>query len=50
VDAPQLQRVVVDFRNGELVARVLYRSEDGPSPATPATLLFDGGGGCIAIG
>jgi hypothetical protein len=36
VDAHQLQRVVVDFRNGELVARVLYCSEDGPSPGTKA--------------
>jgi hypothetical protein len=25
----QLQRLVLDFRSGELVMRVLYRSEDG---------------------
>jgi|SRR5215208_2669569 len=30
-----LQRIVLDFRTGELVARVLYRSSlDGPNPGT----------------
>ena len=30
-----LQRIVLDFRTGELVARVLYRSGlDGPNPGT----------------
>ena len=32
----QLQRLVVDYRSGELVMRVLYRSEDGPNPGTKA--------------
>jgi hypothetical protein len=32
----QLQRLVLDFRAGELVLRCLYRSEDGPSPGTKA--------------
>jgi hypothetical protein len=32
----QLQRLVLDFRSGELVMRVLYCSEDGPSPGTKA--------------
>jgi hypothetical protein len=32
-----LQRLVLDFRTGELVARVLYRSSlDGPSAGTKA--------------
>ena len=31
-----LQRLVLDFRNGELVLRVLYRSQDGPNPGTKA--------------
>jgi hypothetical protein len=31
-----LQRLVLDYRSGELVMRVLYRSEDGPSPNTKA--------------
>ena len=37
VSTPQLQRLVLDFRSGELVARVLYRSsQDGPNPGTKA--------------
>jgi hypothetical protein len=32
----QLQRIVVDLRQGEIVVRVLYRSQDGPTPATKA--------------
>jgi len=32
----QLQRLVVDYRSGEFVKRVLYRSEDGPNRATKA--------------
>jgi hypothetical protein len=33
----QLQRLVLDFRTGELVTRVLYRSSlDGPGPNTKA--------------
>ena len=32
----QLQRLVLDYRSGELVVRCLYRSEDGPSPGTKA--------------
>jgi len=31
-----LQRLVLDYRSGELVMRVLYRSEDGPGPNTKA--------------
>jgi hypothetical protein len=32
-----LQRLVLDFRSGELIARVLYRSGlDGPNPSTKA--------------
>jgi len=31
-----LQRLVLDFRTGELVVRCLYRSEDGPNPGTKA--------------
>jgi hypothetical protein len=36
VSAPQLQRLLLDFRSGELIARVLYRRslEDGPNPGT----------------
>jgi hypothetical protein len=30
------QRLVVDFRTGELVVRCLYRSKDGPNPGTKA--------------
>jgi len=29
-----LQRLVLDYRTGELVVRCLYRSEDGPNPGT----------------
>jgi hypothetical protein len=29
-----LQRLVLDYRSGELVVRCLYRSEDGPNPGT----------------
>jgi hypothetical protein len=33
----QLQRLVLDFRSGELIARILYRSGlDGPNPSTKA--------------
>jgi hypothetical protein len=32
----QLQRLVVDYRSGELAVRVLYRSQDGPNPGTKA--------------
>ncbi len=32
----QLQRLVLDFRSGELVIRCLYRSQDGPGPNTKA--------------
>ena len=32
----QLQRLVIDLRSGELVIRVLYRSQDGPNPGTKA--------------
>jgi hypothetical protein len=32
-----LQRLVLEFRGGELIARVLYRSGlDGPNPSTKA--------------
>jgi hypothetical protein len=31
-----LQRLVLDYRTGELVVRCLYRSEDGPNPGTKA--------------
>jgi hypothetical protein len=30
----QLKRLVLDFRNGELVVRCLYRSKGGPNPGT----------------
>jgi hypothetical protein len=32
----QLQRLVLDYRSGELVVRCLYRSQDGPNPGTKA--------------
>jgi hypothetical protein len=32
----KLQRLIVDYRTGELVVRVLYRSQDGPNPGTKA--------------
>jgi hypothetical protein len=33
----RLQRLVLEFRDGELIARVLYRSGlDGPNPSTKA--------------
>jgi uncharacterized membrane protein len=28
-----LQRLVLDYRSGELVVRCLYRSQDGPGPS-----------------
>ena len=31
-----LQRIVLDFRSGELVVRCLYKTQDGPSPGTKA--------------
>ncbi len=31
-----LQRLVLDYRSGELVVRVLYRSQGGPGPNTKA--------------
>jgi hypothetical protein len=31
-----LERLVLDYRGGELAMRVLYRSEDGPGPNTKA--------------
>jgi hypothetical protein len=31
-----LQRLVLDYRTGELVLRVLYRRQDGPNPGTKA--------------
>jgi len=31
-----LQRLVLDYRTGELVVRVLYGSKDGPNPGTKA--------------
>ncbi len=31
-----LQRLVLDYRSGELVVRCLYRSQDGPNPGTKA--------------
>ena len=37
-----LQRMVLDYRGGELVIRYLYRSQDGPNPGTQArTTLFE---------
>ena len=44
----KLQRLVLDYRSGELVMRVLYHSEDGPGPSTKARELLaaeDGGEG-----
>src|SRR5215212_4729129 len=32
----QLQRLVLDYRTGELVVRCLYRTPDGPGPNTKA--------------
>ena len=32
----QLQRIVLDYRSGELVVRCLYRSQDGAGPSTKA--------------
>ena len=31
-----LHRLVLDYRAGELVLRVLYRRQDGPNPGTKA--------------
>jgi hypothetical protein len=31
-----LQRLVLDYRTGELVMRALYRTQDGPGPNTKA--------------
>ncbi len=31
-----LQRLVLDYRTGELVLRVLYLRQDGPNPGTKA--------------
>jgi hypothetical protein len=31
-----LQRLVLDYRSGELVLRVLYSTQDGPDPNTKA--------------
>ena len=31
-----LQRLVLDYRTGELVVRCLYRCQDGPNPGTKA--------------
>jgi hypothetical protein len=30
----ELQRLVLDYRTGELVMRCLYRTHDGPNPGT----------------
>ncbi len=32
----QLQRLVLDYRTGELVVRCLYRTQGGPGPNTKA--------------
>jgi hypothetical protein len=32
----ELQRLVLDYRSGELVVRCLYRSQGGPNPGTKA--------------
>ena len=32
----QLQRLVLDYRGGELIVRALYRTQDGPGPNTKA--------------
>jgi hypothetical protein len=29
-----LQRLVLDYRSGELVVRCLYKTRDGPNPGT----------------
>jgi hypothetical protein len=58
-----LQRLVLDYRNGELVVRALYRSQDGPNPGTKARArevsrlarsglqdalkALEGGAGCV---
>jgi hypothetical protein len=31
-----LQRLVIDYRSGEMVLRCLYRSQGGPNPGTKA--------------
>ncbi len=31
-----LQRLVLDYRDSEIVVRCLYRTQDGPSPGTKA--------------
>jgi len=31
-----LQRLVIDYRSGEMVLRCLYRSQNGPNPGTKA--------------
>jgi hypothetical protein len=33
-----LQRLVLDYRTGELFVRCLYRAEDGPNPGTKARI------------
>jgi hypothetical protein len=38
VDAPQLQRLVLDYRGGELLVRCLYRSKGDSNPGTKARL------------
>ncbi len=30
----QLQRLVIDYRSGELVLRCLYKTDNGPNPGT----------------
>ncbi len=32
----QLQRLVIDYRSGELVLRCLYKTDNGPNPGTKA--------------
>jgi hypothetical protein len=32
-----LKRLVLDYRTGELVMRVLYSTQDGPGPMKPGT-------------
>ncbi len=32
----ELQRLIVDYRGGELLVRALYRTQDGPGPNTKA--------------
>jgi len=34
--AALLQRLILDYRTGELVVRCLYRCQDGPNPGTKA--------------